>query len=80
MTTKLTLSIEEEKVKQIKHYAKQNGISVSKFLEKQIDAILADKPQKKLDITLLKGAFGKRPDNFDWKQDKTERLIKKYGK
>lgn len=80
MTTKLTLSIDEEKVKQIKRYAKMNSISVSKFLEKQIDAIIAEAPKKKLDITLLKGAISKLPDNFDWKKDKTERLIKKYAK
>ncbi|MEO6538862.1 MAG: DUF6364 family protein [Ferruginibacter sp.] len=80
MKTKLTLSVDEEKVKQIKHYAKQNGISVSKFLEKQIDTIIAEKPKKKLDITRLKGVFGKLPDNFNWKKDKTNRLIKKYVK
>ena len=59
MTTKLTLSIDEEKVKQIKHYAKQNGISVSKFLEKQIDTIIAEKPKKKQAASKLLGAFGK---------------------
>lgn len=80
MTTKLTLSIDEEKVKQIKRYSKENGISVSKFLEKQIDTVIGEKRKKKLDITLLKGAFGKLPDNFDWKKDKTDRLTKKYAK
>ena len=66
MTTKLTLSIDEEKVKQIKHYAKQNGISVSKFLEKQIDTIIAEKPKKKLDASKLLGAFGKVKEPFNW--------------
>lgn len=80
MTTKLTLSIDEEKVKKIKRYTKAKGISVSKFLEQQIDAVTAAKSQKKLDITLLKGVFGKMPKDFDWKKEKTERLIKKYVK
>ncbi len=80
MTTKLTLSIDEEKVKKIKYYAKAKGISVSKFLEQQIDLITAPKPKKKLDISLLLGAFGKKPKGFDWKEEKTERLIKKYVK
>jgi len=80
MTTKLTLSIDEEKVKKIKRFAKARGISVSKFLEAQIDAVTSAKSPKKLDITLLKGAFGKEPKGFDWKKEKTERLLKKYVK
>ncbi|MBP6431755.1 MAG: hypothetical protein KA319_08315 [Ferruginibacter sp.] len=77
MTTKLTLSIDAEKVKKAKRYAKANGISVSKFFEKQIDAI--EMPStKKLSIDKLKGILGSLPEDFDWKKDKTERLIKKY--
>lgn len=34
-------SINKEKVKQLKNYAKLNGISISKFLGKQADAIIA---------------------------------------
>lgn len=79
MTSKLTLSIDEEKIKQIKRYAKQKGISVSKFLEKQIDAIIAEKPKKKLDASKLLGAFGNAEEPFDWKEIKTEHLLKKYG-
>ena len=80
MTTKLTLSIDEEKVKKIKIYTKAKGISVSKFFEQHIDSVTAPKPKNKLDITLLKGVFGKEPKDFDWKKEKTERLIKKYAK
>ena len=80
MTTKLTLSIDEEKVKKIKRYTKAKGISVSKFLEQQIDSVITPKTKKNLDIEFLKGVFGKEPENFDWKKEKTERLIKKYVK
>jgi pyridoxine 5'-phosphate synthase PdxJ len=80
MTTKLTLSIEEEKVKKIKRYTKAKGISVSKFLEQQIDQVTAIQQKNKLDIAVLKGAFGNSATNFDWKKEKAERLVKKYVK
>jgi pyridoxine 5'-phosphate synthase PdxJ len=80
MTSKLTLSIDEEKIKRIKRYAKAKGISVSKFFEQQIDTVTTPKTKKNLNIELLKGVFGKEPANFDWKKEKTERLIKKYVK
>lgn len=79
MTAKLTLSIDEEKIKKIKAYSKENGISVSKFVEAQIEAITSAKPKKKLDISILKGAFGKELKGFDRKKIKTEHLIRKYG-
>ena len=78
MTTKLTLSIDEEKVKKIKHYTKAKGISVSKFLEQQIDSI-ALKNNKKKDASKLLGAFGKVEGPFDWKKIKEEHLMNKYG-
>jgi pyridoxine 5'-phosphate synthase PdxJ len=80
MATKLTLSIDEEKIKKIKRYTKANGISVSKFVEQQIDAVTSSISKKNLDISVLLGAFGKAPKDIDWKKEKTERLIKKYAK
>ena len=78
MTTKLTLSIDEEKVKKIKSYTKAKGISVSKFLEQQIDTVTS-KNKKQKDVSKLLGAFGNVKEPFDWKEVKTEYLIKKYG-
>jgi hypothetical protein len=78
MTTKLTLSIDEEKVKKIKRYAKDKGISVSKFLEQQIDDVTS-KNKKQKDVSKLLGAFGKVNEPFDWKKIKEEHLMKKYG-
>ena len=79
MTTKLTLSIDEEKVKKIKRYTKAKGISVSKFLEQQIDTVTSKSKKKQKDVSKLLGAFGTVKEPFDWKAIKTEHLIKKYG-
>lgn len=78
MKTKLTLSIDEEKVKKIKRYSKKNGHSVSKLIEELIDKIDKNNNHEKLDISKIKGAFGKAPKNFDWKKVKLEYLLKKY--
>jgi Family of unknown function (DUF6364) len=79
MTTKLTLSIDEEKVKKIKRYTKAKGISVSKFLEQQIDNVTSKSNTKQKDVSRLLGAFGKVKEPFDWKKIKEEHLMKKYG-
>ena len=78
MKVKLTLSIDEEKIKKIKIYAKSKGITVSKFVEQQIDSVVPDTTKKKLDISKLKGSFGKVKESFDWKEIKTQHLLKKY--
>ena len=80
MTTKLTLSIDEEKVKKIKRFSKEKGVSISKIVEEHIDHITSKTPGEKLDIMKIKGAFGKVPKGFDWKKVKTDHLLKKYVK
>ena len=50
MTTKLTLSIDEEKVKKIKFISKKRGRSVSKLIEEFIDDIDKNDNSEKLDI------------------------------
>lgn len=80
MTTKLTLSIDEGIIRKIKKYSKEEGISISKIAEKHFNQITSKNRRKKLDITKLRGAFGKEPENFDWKKIKTERLVEKYDK
>jgi len=79
MKAKLTLSIDEEKVRKIKEYSKIEGISVSKIVEKSIDKIIEKRPAKKLNATKLIGILGKAPKGFDWKKQRTEYLMKKYG-
>ena len=79
MKAKITLSIDEEKINKFKTYAQETGIIVSEFLEQRIDVLPAISPSKKLDVSILPGAFGKELKNFDWKKIKTEHLMKKYG-
>jgi pyridoxine 5'-phosphate synthase PdxJ len=79
MTTRLTLSIDAEKVKKIKRYTKAKGISVSQFLEQQIDTVTSNSKKKQKDVSMLLGAFGNVKEPFDWKALKTEHLLKKYG-
>ena len=79
MKAKLTLSIEEEKIKKIKQYSKEEGISISKIVEESIDKLIAKSSTKKLDASKLIGILGKAPKDFDWKKERTEYLMKKYG-
>lgn len=79
MKTKLTLSIDNDKLKKIKEYSKSEGISISKIVEETIDNIIKKPSIKNLDATKLIGIFGKAPKNFDWKKERTEYLMKKYG-
>jgi Family of unknown function (DUF6364) len=78
MKAKLTLSIDQEKIKKIKKYSKKEGISVSKIVEETIDNIIAKSPTKKLDASKLIGILGKAPKNFDWKNERTGYLMEKY--
>jgi hypothetical protein len=80
MTTKLTLSIDQEKVKKIKRISKKRGRSVSKLFEDYIDLMDKNENSEELDIMKIKGAFGKAPKNFDWKKIKMELLLEKYVK
>lgn len=52
MVTKLTLSINEEKVKRAKRLSKRTGRSVSKLFEEFIDEI--DKNEQKKTLTFLR--------------------------
>ena len=79
MTTKLTLSIDEEKVKKIKRFSKKKGRSVSKLIEDYIDAVDKKDQKEDLDITKIIGAFGKAPKNFDADKIKWEYLKEKHG-
>lgn len=78
MKTKLTLSIDEEKVKKIKRFAKTNSMSVSNLIEEHIDELEKSMGKKKLDAKELIGLFGKAPKNFNADKIRWERLKKKY--
>ncbi len=80
MKAKLTLSIDEDKVKKIKQYAKHKETSISNIVEEHFEKLVSKKSKEKLDITKIVGAFGKEPKDFDWKKVKLEYLMKKYVK
>ena len=79
MTTKLTLSVDEEKVKKIKFVSKKRGRSVSKLLEDFIDNVDNKVIKEELDINKIIGAFGKASKNFDADKVKWQYLKKKHG-
>lgn len=79
MKTKLTLSIDEKKVRKIKEYAKQNETSVSNLVEDHFEKLVSKPSKKKLDPKELIGLFGKAPKNFDADKIRWEHLKKKHG-
>lgn len=79
MTAKLTLSIDEEKIKKIKRVSKRKGRSVSKLFEDFIDEVDNKKIEGNIDINKIIGAFGKVQKNFDHDKVKWQYLKEKHG-
>ena len=79
MKTKLTLSIDEEKVKIIKEYARQNETSVSNLVEEHIEKLVSKPSKKKLNPKELIGLFGRAPKGFEADKVRWEHLKKKHG-
>lgn len=79
MKIKLTLSIDEEKVKIIKEYARQKETSVSNLVEEHIEKLVSKPFKKKLDPKELIRLFGKAPNGFDADKVRWEYLKKKHG-
>lgn len=79
MTTKLTLSVDEEKVKKIKRISKRKGRSVSKLFEDFIDEVDNKEIKEDFDINKIIGAFGKVQKNFDTDKVKWQYLKEKHG-
>lgn len=79
MTTKLTLSVDEEKVKKIKRISKRKGRSVSKLFEDFIDKVDNKEIKEDFDINKIIGAFGKVQKNFDTDKVKWQYLKEKHG-
>jgi hypothetical protein len=79
MTTKLTLSVDNERVKKIKRISKRKGTSVSKLFKDFIDKVDKEDTKKDFDINKIIGAFGKAPKNFDADKVKWKYLKEKHG-
>jgi threonine synthase len=81
MTTKLTLTIEQEVIKTAKTYAQKKGRSLSDLIENYLKTLVhTEKDSEELSprVKRLVGSV-KLPENFDYKKTLEEEIIKKHG-
>lgn len=81
MTTKLTLSINEETVERARRISRKRGKSISKIFEEYLNSLPEKDVAEETAIDKIKKIIkGKiiNPD-ADWKKVKEEQLINKYG-
>ena len=80
MDTKLTIKLDDDVITRAKTYAKVRKTSLSKMIESYLDSVT--KPESKgIEITpLVKSLSGviTLTDDYDYKKDRTDYLIKKY--
>ena len=82
MSTKLTLTIQQEVIIKAKEYAKNKNRSLSNIIENYLKS-LTKESEKDEEIKLtpvvrsLKGSF-KMPSDFDYKEELTKKLEEKY--
>jgi Family of unknown function (DUF6364) len=82
MTTKLTLTIEENVIKTAKKYAQKKGRSLSGLIENYLRTLSADEPDTdKLSprVKRLRGSI-RLPKDFDYKRSLAQAITEKYGK
>jgi hypothetical protein len=83
MNTKLTLTIEQNTIKQAKKYAQNKKRNLSDLIVDYLKSLTNDVSQKDIELTpivkSLKGSV-KAPENFDYdyKKQLTEILTEKY--
>ena len=81
MDTKLTLKLDNNVISRAKRYAQLRKTSLSKMIESYLDTVT--KPDSDdIEITpLVKSLSGviSLPEDFDYKKDRTDYLIKKYS-
>lgn len=83
MNTKLTLKINKRTIERAKKLASDRKTSVSKLVENYLELISKKDVEKKEDFKitpLVKSLIGiaKLPEDFDYKKEYTDYLIKKY--
>ncbi|WP_316834732.1 DUF6364 family protein [Pedobacter nutrimenti] len=71
MTTKLTLTVEEDVIKKAKSYAKQTGRSLSELIEKYLETLTEEHRETKQISPKLRKLVGavKLPADFDEKKE-----------
>ena len=80
MKTKLTLYLEKSLIEALKRHAKNVGLSLSQFIEKEYGNLVRS-PQFKepLPPYFSKMKFGEKlPRDYEWKKDRGEYLRKKH--
>jgi hypothetical protein len=80
MTTKLTLTMEDKVIDSAKKYARQKGKSLSDIIENYLKSISTYEIRTKdlsPKVARLKGII-KLPEDFDYKKEIGNALIKKY--
>lgn len=81
MQSKLTLSIDDSVIRKAKEFAKKNHTSLSQMIEDYFSGITQKAEIKEEAISpALKSLVGilKLPNDYDFKNDRTEFLEKKY--
>ena len=82
MTTKLTLTIEQDVIKVAKTYAQRKGRSLSELIESYLKTLTAKTTTDEDLSPKVKKLIGaiKLPKDFDYKKSLSEELSKKYSK
>lgn len=82
MKSKLTLSVDASLMNHINHKAKLNkNINLSKMVEKFLsEEFLSETKKPSHSISNLRGILKRSQVNKNWKQQKQQRLSKKYLK
>ena len=84
MTTKLTLSLEENVIKEAKSLAKTKGKSLSNLVENYLKALILQKQNAEIEISPaiknLVGCIKPNDDDLDYKNSVAEEIYKKYQK
>ena len=81
MNTKLTIKLDNDVISRAKRYAQHRKTSLSKMIESFLDSVTKNEPDD-IEITpLVKSLSGviKVPEDFDYKRERTDYLIKKYS-
>jgi Family of unknown function (DUF6364) len=82
MTTKLTLSIDDQVIESAKKYARGKGKSLSGIVENYLKSISSTKPGAREISPKIKKLMGSihLPKNFDYKSELGKEMSKKYSK
>ena len=82
MDTKLTIKLDNDVISRAKRYAQQRKTSLSKMIESYLDSVTKPEYDDNIEITpLVKSLSGviSLPEDYDYKKDRTEYLIRKYS-